>query len=120
MIVKNFLEAEHRVVQGPHKGKGTATSTHLLRDSDFATNLKFINYTELHPGASIGYHPHGDNEEVYVILEGEGMMNVNGETRPVHAGDVILNKPGWSHGLENGPDRNMRVLVFEVAGTAPQ
>ena len=67
------------------------------------------------PGTSIGYHQHGENEELYVILEGSGTMTVNGETSKVQAGDVIVNKPGWSHGLENTSETTIKLLVFEVA-----
>jgi quercetin dioxygenase-like cupin family protein len=41
-------------------------------------------------------------------------MTVNEETREVIAGDVILNKPGWSHGLANHSDQVLKMLVFEV------
>jgi oxalate decarboxylase/phosphoglucose isomerase-like protein (cupin superfamily) len=33
----------------------------------------------------------------------------------VKTGDVIVNKPGWSHGLENTSDQPLEILVFEVA-----
>jgi quercetin dioxygenase-like cupin family protein len=41
-------------------------------------------------------------------------MTVNNEARQVKTGDVILNKPGWSHGLENTSDHVLKLLVFEV------
>jgi hypothetical protein len=34
--------------------------------------------------------------------------------RPISAGDVILNKPFWSHGLENNSTEVLKILVFEV------
>ena len=43
------------------------------------------------------------------------VLTVNGETSEVTAGDVIVNKPGWSHGLENNSDSPLKILVFEVA-----
>lgn len=90
----------------------------IFAGTEFSTGLSFINYTELARGTSIGYHRHGQDEEVYVILEGEGVMTVNGESRPVKRGDVIVNKPGWSHGLRNENDAVLKVLVFEVAVSA--
>lgn len=41
-------------------------------------------------------------------------MTVNGQAREISAGDVILNKPHWSHGLENNSDTDLKILVFEV------
>ncbi|WP_248925230.1 cupin domain-containing protein [Paenibacillus hamazuiensis] len=113
MIVRNFLQAEYKVAPS-HKGSGDVKSVRLFDDGDFETKLKFFYYTEIPPKSSIGYHKHGDNEEVYAILEGEGTMTVNGESRKVTAGDVILNKRGWSHGLENHSDAPLKIIVFEA------
>ena len=113
MIVKNFLETEGDMQQS-HQGEGLVSNVKLFSQEEFETNLTFIIYTEIPPGSSIGYHQHGANEEVYVVLEGRGIMNTNGELREVHTGDVILNKPGWSHGLKNTFDEILRILVFEV------
>lgn len=56
---------------------------------------------ELEPGASIGYHLHGDNEEVYFIMSGVGTYCEDGEKHAVKAGDIMLCRKGHSHGLEN-------------------
>ncbi len=56
---------------------------------------------ELEPGASIGCHLHGDNEEVYFIMSGNGVYCEDGEKHEVKAGDIMLCRMGHSHGLEN-------------------
>ena len=114
MIVRNYRELAPRI--GPsHSGEGNAREVRVFSEKDFDTNLRFIIHSELAPGTSVGYHKHGDNEEVYVILAGRGLMTVNDEKRDVGPGDVIVNKPGWSHGLENTGDETLSMLVFEVA-----
>ncbi|HVO44023.1 MAG TPA: cupin domain-containing protein [Aggregatilineales bacterium] len=113
MIVKNYLDSAPEA-SASHGGKGLVSNVRVLDRADFSTALRFVIYTELEPGTSIGYHQHGDDEGVYVILRGRGTLTVNGQTRPVKAGDTILNKPGWSHGLENDSDGKMEILVFEV------
>ncbi len=113
MIVRNFLELPGEM--GPsHNGVGEVRATWVYRAEDFETPLQFLIYTEVPPGTSVGLHTHGNDEEMYVILDGEGTMTVNGETRVVKKGDAILNKPGWTHGLENTSDKVLRMLVFEV------
>lgn len=114
MIVRNYFQNEGSL-HPAHGGQGEVRNVFLFGEGDFESGLRFVIYTEIEPGRSIGYHTHGANEEVYVVLEGGGRMTVNGETRPVQAGDVILNKPGWSHGLENDTDRPLKILVFEAA-----
>lgn len=56
---------------------------------------------ELDPGASIGYHKHENNEEVYVIIAGEGIYTEEGEEMKVVCGDVLLCRKGNAHGLKN-------------------
>lgn len=113
MIVRNFLEAPLRIASS-HQGKGEVKSVKLFGKEDYDSKLQFFYYMELPPGTSIGYHEHKQNEEVYVVLEGQGRMTVNGEERDVKPGDVILNKPNWSHGLENASDSIVRLLVYEA------
>lgn len=42
-------------------------------------------------------HYHKCSEEFYFLLEGEGLMEIDGETRPVGPGDAILIPPGAWH-----------------------
>lgn len=42
-------------------------------------------------------HYHRLSEEFYFILEGEGLMEINGEEHPVKSGDAILIPPGTWH-----------------------
>lgn len=113
MIVRNFLEAPGEL-QALHNGNGRGKNTLVFDAADFATPLKFIRYVEMEPESTIGVHPHGENEEVYVVLSGSGVMIVNDERRAVKTGDVILNKPSWQHGLENTSQEPLRLFVFQV------
>ena len=114
MIVRNFFKAEGDL-KPSHAGQGLVKHVNLFSKADFDTDLRFIIYCEIEPGCSIGYHQHGADEELYTILEGTGLMRTNDQAQQVKAGDVILNKPGWSHGLENNSTAPLKVLVFEVA-----
>ena len=113
MIVRNFLQTRQEQVTS-HNGIGFVKDALVFGEGDFESNLDFIIYTEISPGSTIGYHPHGEDEEIYVILEGSGIMTVNGEKRSVGPGDIIVNRPGWSHGLENVSEETLKLLVFDV------
>lgn len=113
MVIRNFLEADLKETVS-HRGKGTIQGIRLYGDNDFDTPVKFLGYSVIPPGNSIGYHGHRDDEEMYIILEGTGVMTVNGEARPVKAGDVVLNKPWWKHGLENDGSQPLKLIIFEV------
>jgi mannose-6-phosphate isomerase-like protein (cupin superfamily) len=114
MNIKNFLTSELEPAGSMHDGIGTLKHVSLFANSEFTTNIRFINYTILPPGTSIGLHEHGDDEEMYIILEGDGIMTVDGEQREVHAGDIVINRPFGTHGLENNSHAELKILVMEV------
>lgn len=111
--IRNFLRAERKPSQS-HGGIGMVEGARLFGQGDFETPLKFLYYSVLLPGTSIGYHGHREDEEVYIILEGTGLMTINGTETRVGPGDVIVNKPWWKHGLLNDGSEPIRAIVFEV------
>ncbi len=48
-------------------------------------------------GGATDRHYHRQSEEFYFLLEGEGLMEINGEVRPVSVGDGILIPAGAWH-----------------------
>lgn len=115
MLIKNFLKSPMENAEEIHNGIGICKHVNLFRNQDFSTNLSFINYTILPSGASIGEHKHGNDEELYIILSGNGEMTVNGETKCVMEGDIIVNPPYGTHALYNRSDNDLKILVMEVA-----
>jgi len=83
-------------------------------------SIRFIDLSVLTPGADIGCHTHEeDNEELYVVVSGKGLMTLDGEEFEVGPGHVILNRPGGTHGLKNIGDEELRIVVIEVE-SAPE
>ena len=48
-------------------------------------------------GSSTERHYHNQSEEFYFVLEGDGTMEIDGETRSVASGDAILIPPRAWH-----------------------
>ena len=116
MSVKNFLKMRPEYVTGCHDGVGTVKIVSMFGEGELKTPLRFLHYTVLPPLTAVGAHAHGDDEEIYILLEGEGVMLVDGEEVAVGKGDVILNKPYGTHALKNTSDsEELKILVFEVA-----
>ena len=97
-----------------HEGEGKIGFNRVFTEEAFTGPWNFVDYAVLPPGASIGIHRHGDDEELYLVLEGEGVMHLDGEDHPVKAGSVILNRPGGTHGLRNPGPETLRLFVVEV------
>jgi uncharacterized cupin superfamily protein len=70
-------------------------------------------YDVLPPGKrSCPYHFHYAQEEMFIILEGEGTLRVAGEMLPIRAGDVIDIPPGpeYPHQIINTSQAPLRYL----------
>ena len=51
----------------------------------------------LNPGHRMNYHSHEKRDEVWTVISGEGRTIVDGEERPVKAGDVVSMAAGCKH-----------------------
>jgi len=63
-------------------------------------------------------HAHRVNEELFLVLEGEGQVRIGDETFPIRKGDLISCPPGGpetAHQLINSsPDRDLKVLSIST------
>lgn len=62
------------------------------------------------------YHLQHANEEMFVILEGNGTLRYDGEEYALKAGDVISAKtgPGTAHQIINSSDAELRYLAMST------
>jgi mannose-6-phosphate isomerase-like protein (cupin superfamily) len=78
-------------------------------------SLRFVDLAVLEPGADIGLHTHADDdEELYIVVSGTGVMTLDGEEFEVGPGHVVLNRPGGTHALRNTGEEPLRLVVVEV------
>lgn len=91
-------------------GKGAIAVTHLVRQIQLKGKCRFFGHMEIKPGCSIGLHRHVNEEEIYYILKGQGMVEDNGIKQEVNAGDVIVTGGGAEHSIENTGGETMEVL----------
>ena len=92
----------------PHNGPGRSTGYSFF---DKVASFKYVfRKRVLHPGAAIGYHLQKE-DEVYYILSGTGIMQMNGKEFPVQPGDAILTLPGSSHGLKQTGKDDLALMI---------
>src|SRR5215469_18722571 len=53
------------------------------------------------PMAYVARHKHKVQEQVYHVLEGEGLMEISGKNHVVRKHDVIFLPPGVEHAISN-------------------
>jgi lysophospholipase L1-like esterase/quercetin dioxygenase-like cupin family protein len=102
---------------GPHDGDGTTTAYPFFAD---ATGFDLVfRKRALHPGASIGAHVN-DKDEIYYVLSGRGVLELNGQVREVGPGDAILTRNGDSHALRQSGDEDLVIfIVFDEGARTP-
>jgi mannose-6-phosphate isomerase-like protein (cupin superfamily) len=103
----------HRAVA--HQGDGEILTCRVEAAATIGA-ANFLDLTVLPPGTSIGVHTHGPaNEEIYVVISGEGTMRLEEEEFAVVPGDVIVNRRRGTHGLANTGGEPIRLVVVEIA-----
>jgi uncharacterized cupin superfamily protein len=112
-LVRNMDHApRERFVRAPLYDTETAS----LSAGTAASKLG-AGFDVLAPGKmSCPYHYHLAQEEMFVIMEGEGTLRVAGERIAVKAGDVIFIPPGpeYPHHLINTSNAPMRYLSIST------
>jgi len=114
-MIKNHIRAKKQILEGSHQGTGKYELYEIWNKTDFKSNIDFMDKVVIPPKSTVGYHKHGNNEEMYIVLEGEGEMCINGQRSKIKKGDMILNKPEGEHGLVNNSDANIELLVIQVS-----
>ena len=75
----------------------------------FHTGLQSLAEASLEAGAATQRHYHARSEEIYLIAEGGGELEVDGDRRQVGVGDAILIPPHAWHELTAG-EHGVRLL----------
>jgi quercetin dioxygenase-like cupin family protein len=68
----------------------------------FHSERQSLAEASLEPGRGTQRHYHARSEEIYLVVEGGGELEVDGATRVVTPGDAILIPPGAWHELTAG------------------
>lgn len=74
-----------------------------------------ISVNELPAGACVPFvHAHKQNEEVYVILSGNGSMTIDGESVALGEGDFLRVAPAAKRQMFAAPDAGIKYLCIQV------
>lgn len=110
--------AIHNVVEIPWQQFpghfGGALSKPLVRPETAGSRLIDYRISTYQPMAYVELHAHKVQEQVYHVLEGEGMMEIDGKRQVVRRHDVIFIPPGVKHSITNN---GLTDLTFVVVTT---
>lgn len=89
--------------QSPFTTVDGSTIRSILDRTNAPVQQQSLAEASLPAGASTTRHYHRVSEEIYFILEGAGLMELDGETSAVGPGDAILIPAGAWHTITAGP-----------------
>ena len=108
-MIRNFYTCDKEVDYNSHDGEGKVDIYRAFRRKDFDGAWDFAIRVVMPPGSSMG------DEEMYIILKGEGTMTIEGKERKVTSGDMIVNKRFGTHGLINTSNDEIELLIIQAS-----
>ncbi len=110
-LIRNFNEVQlrHSALEPRYE------CSHARLTEGTAARKLAAGVTVIPPGKrACPYHLHHAQEEMFVILQGEGTLRVAGEILAVKAGDVVVIPPGreYPHQLINTSAQDLKYLAI--------
>lgn len=106
MFAQNKTEA-------PRRERDGLVSHILLEEGDILGGELTVTFVDVVPGSAQRPHSHTP-EQVYVVVEGRGYMQVGDEERLLERGDLVYIPSNTTHGIRNTSDQ---MLTYVSAAT---
>jgi len=84
----------------------------MKKNNIFQTPRFFCDVYCFEPGQEQKGHVHGDQDKVYLVLEGQGKFKVGSEEQVLGPGQGTVAPAGEEHGVRNHTNARLKVLVF--------
>jgi mannose-6-phosphate isomerase-like protein (cupin superfamily) len=107
-LVRNIAELPWNELPGHFGG---ALSKLLVHPTTAAAGHIDYRISHYRPMAYVEIHAHKVQEQIYHILDGEGLMEIAGERRVVRRHDVIFIPPGIRHAISNTGTVDLTFIV---------
>ena len=88
------------------------SSEKMKKNNMFQTTRFFCDIYCFEPGQEQKGHIHGEQDKVYLVLEGQGTFQVGSEKQVLGPGQGTMAPAGEEHGVRNHTDQRLKVLVF--------
>ncbi len=111
-MIKTPEQMTHEIKAQMRGGSGEVELLHLFDAAELTGKSRLVARVTLQQGCSIGFHEHGQEEEIYYILEGEGVFNENGLETVIGPGTATLTGNGSSHSIRN--DRPEPLVLMAI------
>ncbi len=94
------------------------SSEKMKKNNLFQTPRFFCDIYCFEPGQEQKGHIHGEQDKVYIVLEGEGTFQVGSHKQVLGPGQGTMAPAGDEHGVKNHTQQRLKVLVFVAPNQA--
>jgi len=117
-LIRNVAEVAWR--QFPNHFGGALSKPLVLPETAGSRHLDY-RISLYQPMAYVELHAHAVQEQIYHVLEGEGLMQIDGKNHVVRKHDVIYLPAGVAHAIQNSGlvDLLFLVITSPVSDDAP-
>jgi quercetin dioxygenase-like cupin family protein len=98
---------EHAVYKADKMGKATL----------FQSERLLVGLNGFEPGQEHALHAHDGMDKVYQVVEGEGVLLLDGRSLAMRAGEIVVAPAGVPHGVRN--TGSTRLLLLAILAPAP-
>lgn len=84
----------------------------MKKNNVFQTPRFFCDVYCFEPGQEQKGHVHGDQDKVYLVLEGQGTFKVGSDEQVLGPGQGTMALAGEQHGVLNHTTSRLKILVF--------
>ncbi|HNX68310.1 MAG TPA: cupin domain-containing protein [Candidatus Omnitrophota bacterium] len=113
-MIKKRSRQEIETRKNMRGGTGEVTIRNYFKPEEIKARTRLCAEMTLPPGASIGLHDHVEEDEIYLIQKGTGIMTDGGKEVTVEAGDAILTGQGASHSIRNSGTEDLVVTAIII------
>ncbi len=111
-MIKQPSQMKEEIRASMRGDKGAARIQHLFEPGEYNGHARLLARIALAPGCSIGLHEHKEEEELFYIIKGRGLVTDGGRTREVGPGDAVMTGGGASHAIENAGDEDLEFIAI--------
>lgn len=113
-MIKKEFERATEVRKSMRGGPGEVTIRHYFKKDEINAPCRLCAQLELPPGAGIGLHEHINEDEIFIIQQGKGVVVDSGKEVEVEAGDSILTGKGACHSIKNTGSNNLLITAIII------
>lgn len=110
-MIRKASDAQTEIRENMRGGDGSVTIAHFFTQEEITAKSRLCAKMTLPPNASIGLHEHVNEDEVYIIIGGSGILTEGSTETGVTAGDAILTGNGASHSIRNNGNEDLVIIA---------